>query len=104
MSALETSSNSALIKAQITKDDKELREIIKDLTKANAPTKPTPTTRSTIRSKTTPPAAEPQKAILMDIGSGLYGGGFQDFSQGSRPPQVNLPRHSWKPRATARAY
>ncbi|KAJ0425432.1 DNA polymerase family A-domain-containing protein [Aspergillus carlsbadensis] len=103
MSALETSSNPALIKAQITKDDKELREIIRDLTKPNTPAKPT-TTRSTTRTKTTPPAAEPQKAILMDIGSGLYGGGFRDFSQGSRPPQVNLPRHSWKPRATARAF
>ncbi|KAL2800498.1 DNA polymerase family A-domain-containing protein [Aspergillus keveii] len=103
MSALETSSNTALIKAQITKDDQELREIIRDLTKSNTPAKPT-TTRSTTRTKTTPPAAEPQKAILMDIGSGLYGGGFRDFSQGSRPPQVNLPRHSWKPRATARAY
>jgi DNA polymerase gamma 1 len=103
MSALETSSNPALIKAQITKDDKELREIIKDLTKSNIPAKPT-TTRSTNRTKTTPPAAEPQKAILMDIGSGLYGGGFRDFAQGSRPPPVNLPRHSWKPRATARAY
>ncbi|KAL3486658.1 DNA polymerase family A-domain-containing protein [Aspergillus germanicus] len=103
MSALETSSNPALIKAQITKDDKELREIIRDLTKSNTPAKPT-TTRSTMRTKTTPLASEPQKAILMDIGSGLYGGGFRDSSRGSRPPQVNLPRHSWKPRATARAY
>ncbi|KAL3451839.1 DNA polymerase family A-domain-containing protein [Aspergillus insuetus] len=103
MSALETSSNPALVKAQITKDDKELREIIRDLTKSNTPAKPT-TTRSTTGTKTTPPAAEPQRAILMDIGSGLYGGGFRDFSQGSRPPQVNFPRQSWKPRATARAY
>ncbi|KAL2821530.1 DNA polymerase family A-domain-containing protein [Aspergillus granulosus] len=103
MSALETSNNPALIKAQITKDDKELREIIKDLTKSNTPTKPTNTRSTTTRTKITPPTVEPQKAILMDIGSGLYGGGFQDFSPGSRPPQVNLPRHSWKPRPTARA-
>ncbi|KAL2851508.1 DNA polymerase family A-domain-containing protein [Aspergillus pseudoustus] len=102
MSALETSNNPALIKAQITKDDKELREIIKDLTKSNTPTKP-PNTRSTTRTKSMPAAAVPQKAILIDIGSGLYGGGFRGFSHGSRPPQVNLPRHSWKPRPTARA-
>ncbi|KAL4941063.1 hypothetical protein BDV06DRAFT_195257 [Aspergillus oleicola] len=103
MSALETSNNPALIQAQITKDDKELRDIIKDLTKSNIPTKkPTPRS-STMRAKSANgSAAEPQKAILMDIGSGLYSDGFRDFSQGSRPPQVNLPRQPWKPRPTAR--
>ncbi|KAL2860705.1 DNA-directed DNA polymerase gamma MIP1 [Aspergillus lucknowensis] len=103
MSALGTSNSPALIKAQITKDDRELREIIKDLTKANATTKPS-TTRSTTRTKSKPPpAAEPQKAVLMDISSGLYGSGFRDFPQESRPPQVNFGRHTWKPRPTARA-
>ncbi|RDW63033.1 DNA-directed DNA polymerase gamma MIP1 [Aspergillus mulundensis] len=105
MSGLQTSDNPALIKAQITKDDKELRDIIKEVTKINTSAKATGTTsRSSTRTKaTTNPAAEPQKAILMDIGSGLYGGGFRDFSPGSRPPQVNLPRQPWKPRPTARA-
>ncbi|KAL4887392.1 DNA polymerase family A-domain-containing protein [Aspergillus karnatakaensis] len=102
MSALETSDNPALIKAQITKDDKELREIIKDLTK---PTTPNPTTSSTSprTKKASHPAAEPQRAMLMDIGSGLYGGSFSDFSQGGRPPQVSFARQTWKPRPTARA-
>lgn len=105
MSALQTSNNPALIKAQITKDDKELREIIREVTQANTPTKQT-TTRSNTRTKSASGsivAAEPQKAILMDIGSGLYGGDFRDFPQGSRPPQVNFGRQTWKSRPTARA-
>ncbi|KAL4802063.1 DNA polymerase family A-domain-containing protein [Aspergillus unguis] len=103
MSALEGSNNPALIKAQITKDDKELREIIKEVTNANAPKKTT--TRSATRDKSTngAAAAEPQKAVLMDIGSGLYGGSFRDFSPGSRPPQFNISRQNWKPRPAARA-
>ncbi|KAL4920460.1 DNA polymerase family A-domain-containing protein [Aspergillus aurantiobrunneus] len=106
MSALQTSDNPALIKAQITKDDKELREIIKELTNSNASTKKSTTRSPNTRVKSTSgpaAAAEPQKAILMDIGSGLYGGNFRDFSQGSGPPQVNLNRQPWKPRPSARA-
>ncbi|KAL2830031.1 DNA polymerase family A-domain-containing protein [Aspergillus cavernicola] len=103
MSALQTSNNPALIKAQITKDDTELREIIKDLTKSNIPPKSFTTRPSNSRAKlSSGPSAEPQKAILMDVGSGLYGDGFQHYSQGSRPPQVNFSR-TWKPRPTARA-
>ncbi|KAL4795961.1 DNA polymerase family A-domain-containing protein [Aspergillus venezuelensis] len=104
MSALETSNNPALIQAQITKDDQELRDIIKNLIKANTqPKKPTARSTTTRAKPANGSSAEPQKAILMDIGSGLYGGGFRDFSQGSRPPQVNLHRQPWKPRPTARA-
>ncbi|KAL4867572.1 hypothetical protein BDV12DRAFT_171208 [Aspergillus spectabilis] len=102
MSALQTSDNLALIKAQITKDDKELREIIKDLTKSTTP-KSTFTGSSTRAKQSSNPAAEPQKAMLMDIGSGLYSGGFHNFSHGSRPPQVNFARQTWKPRPAARA-
>ncbi|KAL4973156.1 DNA polymerase family A-domain-containing protein [Aspergillus desertorum] len=105
MSALQTSDNLAFIKAQITKDDKELRDIIKDVTKLNSSTNANGTTpRLNMRAKATAkPVAEPQKAILVDIGSGLYSGGFRDFSQGSRPLQVNLHRQPWKLRPTARA-
>lgn len=102
MSALQGSENPALIKAQITKDDKELRELIKEVTMANAPAKPT-TARPTTRSKPNNASAEPQKAILMDIGSGLYGGSFRDFDPGSRPPNININRQNWKSRPAARA-
>ncbi|KAL4821233.1 DNA polymerase family A-domain-containing protein [Aspergillus spinulosporus] len=105
MSALQSSNNLAFIKAQITKDDKELRDIIKDVTKLNTPANAKGTVpQSNMRAKATAkPVAEPQKAILMDIGSGLYSGGVRDFTQGSRPPQVNFHRQPWKPRPTARA-
>ncbi|KKK13815.1 hypothetical protein ARAM_005377 [Aspergillus rambellii] len=103
MSTLQSSSNMAFIQAQITKDDKELREIIKDLSKSRAPSESSNARSSKARTNpSTIHSVEPQKAILMDVGSGLYGG-FNDFSQGSRHPQVNLSRQNWKPRPAARA-
>ncbi|KAI9370796.1 DNA polymerase family A-domain-containing protein [Aspergillus egyptiacus] len=113
MSALETTSSPAFIKAQITKDDAELREIIKEVTKANtdaaAPkstTSPSQPSSSTSRAKSSHhvPAAEPQRAILLDVGPGLYGDGFEfPSSSRSRPPHVSFGRNTWKPRPAARA-
>ncbi|KAG2416394.1 DNA polymerase gamma [Aspergillus terreus] len=104
MSALQATNDPAFIRAQITKDDAELREIIKEVTKAKAATRPssTPSSQKGRVNATTSPAASPQKAILMDVGSGLYRD-FQAFPQGSRHPQVGLNRQTWKPRSSARA-
>ncbi|KAL5362668.1 DNA polymerase family A-domain-containing protein [Aspergillus floccosus] len=104
MSALQTTNDPAFIRAQITKDDAELREIIKEVTKAKAATRASSTARSQKGrvNATSSPAASPQKAILMDVGSGLYRD-FQAFPQGARNPQVGLNRQTWKPRPSARA-
>ncbi|GES59775.1 DNA polymerase gamma [Aspergillus terreus] len=103
MSALQATNDPAFIRAQITKDDAELREIIKEVTKAKGATRPSSTAGSQKGrvNATTSPAASPQKAILMDVGSGLYRD-FQAFPQGSRHPQVGLNRQTWKPRSSAR--
>ncbi|GLA69021.1 DNA-directed DNA polymerase gamma mip1 [Aspergillus tubingensis] len=102
MSALQTS-HPAFIRAQISKDDNELRDIIKDLTKQKSTLTP-PNARSPInRARASGSvAAEPQKAILMDIGPSLYPD-FKSLPQGSRSPQVSFNRQNWKPRPSARA-
>lgn len=101
-------SDVAFIKAQITKDDKEVRDIIKEKTRSATATKP-----STTRSSTKFPgktngwaSAQPQSAVLMDMESGLY----PDFrtpprtsTHGGRQPQVGFDRSTWKPRPYARA-
>lgn len=113
MSALQASNDVAFVKAQITKDDKELREIIKDKTRSAISAKPS-TSRS-LSNKSRGKAAswasaEPQRAVLMDMESGLY----PDFrtpprsssspSNGGKQPQVGFyNRPSWKPRLSARA-
>ncbi|RAH70277.1 DNA-directed DNA polymerase gamma MIP1 [Aspergillus aculeatinus CBS 121060] len=118
MSALPDSNHPSFIRAQITKDDAELREIVKELTKektamaaaAAAAATQSPaagTSQGRGRSRTTAlPAAEPQKAILMDVGSTIYTPGYRGsgFSQqGSRSPHVSFNRQNWKPRHSARA-
>ncbi|RAL14633.1 DNA-directed DNA polymerase gamma MIP1 [Aspergillus homomorphus CBS 101889] len=106
MSSLPDSSHPSFIKAQITKDDAELRDIVRELTKAKATAMAAAaaaTGSSNGRARAAaPPAAEPQKAILMDVGTTMYTG-FRGYSQGSRSPQVNLNRQNWKPRPSARA-
>lgn len=108
MSALQASNNLSFIKAQITKDDKELREIIKEKTQT-APTKPSNSHSLSSKSQTKAKgwtSAQPQRAVLMDMESGLY----PDFrtppgssSHGNKQPQVGLYRPSWKPRPSPRA-
>ncbi|EAW13126.1 DNA-directed DNA polymerase gamma MIP1 [Aspergillus clavatus NRRL 1] len=100
MAALQATNHPAFIRAQITKDDKELREIIKEVTKVKSST--APTTRSTRNNtKSAFHSAEPQKAVLMDIESGLYQD-FRSLPQGSRHPNFGINRQSWKPRPAAR--
>lgn len=108
MSALQTSNDIDFIKAQVTKDDKELREIIKQKTQAGGrPGNSSARTPSKPNGKSTNwTSAEPQRAVLMDMESGIY----PDFrspprssSGGNRQPQMGFQRSSWKPRPTARA-
>lgn len=107
MSALQASKDLAFIKAQITKDDKELREIIKAKTQTASAKSSSPRSLSNKpRQAKGWASAEPQRAVLMDMESGLY----PDFrtsprnpSHGSKSPQVGLYRPSWKPRPSARA-
>ncbi|KAJ5973500.1 DNA polymerase gamma [Penicillium waksmanii] len=110
MSALQASNDLALIKAQITKDDAELRDIIKQKTQLSASSPKSTTSRSSpskSRVKTSGWAsAEPQRAVLMDVESGLYPD-FRDSPRTSshtgKQPQVGLYRSQWKPRPSARA-
>lgn len=110
MSTLQASNDPAFIKAQITKDDKELREIIKEKTASVNASKPSPSrlTSTKSRGKSTGWAsAESQRAVLMDMESGLY----PDFrtpprpaSNGNKQSQTGFyNRSTWKPRPTARA-
>lgn len=109
MSGLQASNDVDFIKAQITKDDKELREIIKEKTRATTGPNTTSTSRpsstqSGVKS-TRSSSAKPQRAVLMDMDLGLY----PDFhspratSPGNKQPQMGFHRPSWKPRPTARA-
>jgi DNA polymerase gamma 1 len=109
MSGLQASNDVDFIKAQITKDDKELREIIKEKTRAatdaTPPTSRNPSTKSGAKSNNWS-SAKPQRAVMMDMESGLY----PDFRSpprptpnGSKQPQIGFHRPSWKPRPTARA-
>ncbi|CAG8257532.1 unnamed protein product [Penicillium salamii] len=110
MSGLQASNDVDFIKAQITKDDKELREIIKEKTRAatssNPPTSRTSSTKTNAKS-TQRPSSKPQRAVMMEMDSGLY----PDFhspprtsiSHGNKPPHMGFQRPSWKPRPTARA-
>ncbi|KAJ5098572.1 hypothetical protein N7532_005573 [Penicillium argentinense] len=109
MSTLQASNDLAFIKAQITKDDKELREIIKEKTQATAntskPSTPPSYPNKTRRKTDNWASARPQSAVLMDVESGLYPN-FRDAPRTSshgNKPQVGLYRASWKPRPTARA-
>ncbi|KAJ6113073.1 hypothetical protein N7512_008397 [Penicillium capsulatum] len=106
MSGLEASNDLSFIRAQITKDDRELREIIKQKTQTATAKPSSPGSYSKSRPKAKGWAsAQPQRAVLMDMESGLY----PDFrapsrtSYGSKQPQVGLYRPAWKPRPSPRA-
>ncbi|KAJ5558762.1 hypothetical protein N7461_002734 [Penicillium sp. DV-2018c] len=108
MSALTASNDIDFIKAQITKDDKELRDIIKNKTRATTGAD-TPKARTTSTKKTKSTgwsSAKPQGAILMDLESVFYSdfhNSSRSNSHGGKQPQLGFHRPSWKPRPTARA-
>lgn len=101
MSSLQAANHPAFIRAQITKNDNELRDIIREFSPGNS-------ARSSQHSATgrakpaSAQSAEPQKALLMDVQSGLYRDFHQNIPHGNRPSQFSFQRH-WKPRPSARA-
>ncbi|WEW61052.1 DNA-directed DNA polymerase gamma mip1 [Emydomyces testavorans] len=106
MSSLDVAQDTTYIKAQIASEDKELREIIKEILK----TKPTssqtkPTTASPARKRGTaskvPPYAEPQRAVLMEVEPNLLEG-FKGSVNVPQAPQFTFNRHGWKPKASPR--
>lgn len=101
MSGLQGSGNPAFIKAQITSDDKELRDIIKG---ASPPSNDkTFYTKRLARSKQdTSSHAKPQSAILVDVQPGLSPGGA-GLSNMGKSSQYPFQRSSWKARPSARA-
>lgn len=102
MSNLQATNNPTFIRAQITKDDQELREIIREFTQQKQAAAPGQSSTSS-RAKLSPiPSAEPQKAILMDVQPGLYNN-FHHIPHGNKQSGYNFQRQNWKPRPTARA-
>lgn len=101
MSSLQAVNHPAFIRAQITKDDDELRDIIRNFSKSKSATR-TGQQPATGRAKSASPSAEPQKALLMDVQPGLYRDFHQNIPQGHRHSQFNLQRQNWKSRPSAR--
>jgi DNA polymerase gamma 1 len=66
MSTLETSTDPAFLKAQITSDEKELKEIIREVQKSHESSTPK-VRRKTKASVPIPPHAQPQRAMLMEV-------------------------------------
>ena len=104
ISSLETSQDPAFIRAQITNDDKELREIIKEVVRAHSPSPksrpsaniPRPSRKPRSESNV-PRPAEPQKAILMEVQPSLLNELKTPINL-IKPPQFALHRYGWKPR------
>ncbi|KKA22781.1 DNA-directed DNA polymerase [Rasamsonia emersonii CBS 393.64] len=115
MSSLQNSDQIAFIKAQITSDDKELREIIKEAMKSSSADSKSGSSVTTTRSRKAtakdaaapkPVAAEPQRAILMEVQPNLYHD-FRNPSQGKNIGAANkqnpftLSKYPWKPRPSS---
>jgi DNA polymerase gamma 1 len=107
MSSLQSSDQIPYIKAQITSDDKELREIIKDTMKASSGSKsPSDLTASRIRKQSTKPATkqkpagEPQRAVLMEVQSNLYNAPSSGANHKNHP--FPYSKYTWKQRPAAR--
>ena len=100
MSTLEASNHIAFIKAQITNNEKELREIIKEV-QSNHKAPWTASRKRPTKSHTQVISAEPQRAVLLGVGPGLYPD-FRDTQPGSKQHEFGIQKHSWKPRPSAR--
>jgi len=86
MSTLETSSDPAYLKAQITNDDKELKDIIRDMQKAQSESAPaTKTRRRTKASVPIPVHAQPQRAMLMEVEDLWQSNSWQGQGSKARP-------------------
>lgn len=102
MSSLQATKDPAFIRAQITKNDGELRDIIRELSQKPTSSRPGQSSGKPRAKPTNWPSAEPQKAILMDVPSGLSSS-FNNMSHGNKHSGFNLHRQNWKPRPFARA-
>jgi DNA polymerase gamma 1 len=100
MSALQSSSDLPFIKAQITSDDKELRDIIKEKTTTLAKSKSTTTTtrQRTTTSTSKKPASAPQRALLIEEWNNY---GRHSNSKPNNP--IPFSKYPYKPRPSARA-
>ncbi|EGE07596.1 DNA polymerase gamma [Trichophyton equinum CBS 127.97] len=101
MASLQNSSNMDFIKAQITSDDKELRELIKETMKKSSSSTSGSTSKSQSKrgSKSPiPPHAEPQKAVLMDVQPNLLP---KSSNLTPKPSSFTIHRFGWKPRSPA---
>jgi len=96
MSALQGSDNIAFIKAQITRDDDELKNIVKEAM-AN-PAKSKPTTNRTRKSVVPKPAGEPQRAFLMEDWND-YGRNYSPNSKQNPFPFSKFSKHRTPARA-----
>ncbi|KUL85081.1 hypothetical protein ZTR_08284 [Talaromyces verruculosus] len=96
MSALATTNDIAFIRAQITNDDKELRDIIKE--KSATITKSRVSTRQ--RTTAPKPAGEPQRALLMEDWNSYN---RQHYPHASKQNAFPFSKYHYKPRPTARA-
>lgn len=106
MSSLQATHDPAFIRAQISKDDNELRDIVKEVMKAKAlstASTSTKTSKTNVKSPAIPQAAGPQRAILMDVNSGLYNDFRNPPPHGNKNSHVSFQRSTWKPKQTARA-
>ncbi|OJJ81432.1 DNA-directed DNA polymerase gamma MIP1 [Aspergillus glaucus CBS 516.65] len=106
MSSLQATYDPAFIRAQISKDDDELRDIVKEVMKAKAPSTASAsvkTSKTNVKSPAIPQAAGPQRAILMDVNSGLYNDFRNPPPHGNKNSHVSFQRNTWKSKPTARA-
>ncbi|KAH8696154.1 DNA polymerase gamma [Talaromyces proteolyticus] len=99
MSSLQSSDNVAFIKAQITSDDKELKEIIKESMANSAKSKPA-VSRTRTNSLTSKPAGEPQRAFLLDDWNSY---GHNNYPNTNKQSPVPFSKFSTKHRTSARA-
>lgn len=98
MSALTTSNDIAFIQAQITNDDKELRDIIKE--KSATITKSRVSTRQRTNASAPKPTSEPQRALLMEDWNDY---GRQHYPNASKQNAFPFSKYPFKHRPTARA-
>ena len=99
MAALQASYNTTLLKAQITPDDKELRDLVRDQRKLTTPA--TPGTRTTRRRTAIPAYAQPQAVELPDVGTMLRQN-FRSGPDGARGKQWVFERQGMRHRAMGR--
>ncbi|EED22115.1 DNA polymerase gamma [Talaromyces stipitatus ATCC 10500] len=98
MSALQTSNDIVFIRAQITNDDKELRDIIKEKSTTIAKSRVSTGQRTT--SSAPKPASEPQRALLMEDWNNY---GHQQYPHASKQNAFPFSKYPFKQRPTARA-